>query len=121
MHQFLIIYFWNGTLHVSDSLCVRHQESSTVHTAVGICHTSFADCLLAGSGCSFNQQNLYMYLLLCVQCWTPDNGQRDCPKLVEFHSKNKFEKLLHLVGFVIRIYHDALSSECQTVGGVFCR
>ena len=29
---------------------------------------------------------------------------RDCPKHVEFHSKNKFEKLVHLVGFVIRIY-----------------
>jgi hypothetical protein len=25
--------------------------------------------------------------------------------------KNKFEKLLHLVGFVIRIYHDARSAE----------
>jgi hypothetical protein len=32
---------------------------------------------------------------------------------VEFYSKNKFEKLVHLVGFIIRIYHDALSSECQ--------
>jgi len=35
------------------------------------------------------------------------------PKHVEFYSKNKFEKLMHLVGFVIRIYHDARSSECQ--------
>ena len=32
---------------------------------------------------------------------------------VEFYSKNKFEKLVHLVGFIIRIYHDARSSECQ--------
>jgi len=30
---------------------------------------------------------------------------------VEFYSKNKFEKLVHLVGFIIRIYHDARSSE----------
>jgi hypothetical protein len=50
--------FWNRTLHVSDSFSVRHQESSTVHTATGLCHTSYADCLLAltpaldGSGCS---------------------------------------------------------------------
>jgi len=44
------IYFWNGTLHVSDSLSVHHQESSTVHTAIGIYHTGFADFLLAGSG-----------------------------------------------------------------------
>jgi len=32
----------------------------------------------------------------------PDDGQRNSPKHVEFHSKNKFEKLVHLVGFVIR-------------------
>jgi len=37
-------------------------------------------------------------------CWkTPDNGQRNCPKYVEFHSINKFEKLMPLVGYVIRI------------------
>jgi len=36
-----------------------------------------------------------------------------CPKYVEFYSKNKFEKLMHLVGFVIRIYHDARSAERQ--------
>jgi len=38
-------------------------------------------------------------------------GQRNCPKHVEFYSKNKFEKLVHLVGFIIRIYHDARSPE----------
>ena len=39
-----------------------------------------------------SQQNLYdIYLLLCVQCYIPDDGQRTCPKLVEFYSKNKFE------------------------------
>ena len=27
--------------------------------------------------------------------------------------KNKFEILVHLVGFIIRIYHDARSSECK--------
>jgi hypothetical protein len=46
------IYFWNRTLRVSDSFSVHHQESSTVHTVIGICHTGYADCLLAGSGCS---------------------------------------------------------------------
>jgi hypothetical protein len=43
----------------------------------------------------------------------PGDGQKICPKHVEFYSKNKFEKLVHLVGFIIRIYHDARSSECQ--------
>jgi hypothetical protein len=45
-------YFWNRTLHVSDSFSVHQQESSTVHTAIGICHTGYADCLLGGSGWS---------------------------------------------------------------------
>jgi len=30
---------------------------------------------------------------------------------VEFYTKNKLEKLVHLVGFIIRIYHDARSPE----------
>jgi hypothetical protein len=34
-------------------------------------------------------------------------------KPVEFYSKNKFEKLVQLVGFAIRIYHDASSPERQ--------
>ena len=37
--------------------------------------------------------------LLCVQCNTHDDGQRNCTKYVEFFPKNKFEKLVHLVGF----------------------
>jgi len=56
--------------------------------------------------------------LLCVQWKTPDDGHRNCPKHVEFYSKNKFEKLVHLFGFVIRIYHDARSAERQT-GSVY--
>jgi hypothetical protein len=44
----------------------------------------------------------------------PDDGQRNCPKHVNFYSKkNKFEKLVHLVGFIVRIYHDARSPERQ--------
>ena len=58
------IYFWNRILHVSDSFSIHHQEASTVHTAIGVCHTGCSDCLLASS-----QHNLYdIYLLQCVQC-----------------------------------------------------
>jgi hypothetical protein len=61
-----------------------------------------------------SQQNLCdICLLPCVQCYTPVDGQRNCPKHVEFNSKNKLEKLVHFVGFIVRIYHDARSSECQ--------
>ena len=50
--------------------------------------------------------NLYDICLCCVYSMkTPDDGQRNCPKHAEFYSKNKFEKLAHLVGFVIRKYY----------------
>jgi len=49
-----------------------------------------------------------LYVLLCVQWKTADDGQMNYPKHVEFYSENKFE---HLVGFIIRIYHDARSPE----------
>ena len=38
---------------------------------------------------------------------------RDSTKYVESNSKNKFEKLVHLVGFIIIIYEDVRYSECQ--------
>ena len=52
----------------------------------------------------YTQQNLYdIYLLLCMQYKTPDNGQKICPKRIEFYSKNKFEKLVYFIGFILRI------------------
>jgi hypothetical protein len=39
---------------------------------------------------------------LSVQWITPDDWQRNCPKPAEFHFQNKFEKLVHLVGFIVR-------------------
>jgi len=35
---------------------------------------------------------------------TPDDGQKNCPKYVQFYSQNKFEELVHLVGFIIRTH-----------------
>ena len=37
----------------------------------------------------------------------------NCLKHVEFYSKNKFDKSVHLVGFIIRMYHNAQSPERQ--------
>ena len=54
-----------------------------------------------------------LHLSLCVQWKTPDDGQRNCPKHVQFYSKNKIEKLVHLVGFIIRICQDSRSPESQ--------
>ena len=84
MHYFSNL-FWYRTLHVSDRFTVHHQESSTVYTATGICHASCVACLLARSGCS---------------------------SLTSL-AHNKFEKQCISLVFMMRIYHDAQSSECQ--------
>jgi len=80
----------------------------------------FADSLRAGSGrnyvmtCSQAVSKTVRHIpLLCVQLKTPDDGQRNCPKHVDFYSTNKFEKLMHRVGFILRIYHDARSPDSQ--------
>jgi len=51
--------------------------------------------------------------LLCIVWKTPDDGQRNCAKHAEFYSKNKFEKFVYLIGFIIRIYNGARSPERQ--------
>ena len=74
---------------------LHHQEVFTVHTAmVGICHTGLLTaCEQAVS------KPVWHIPLLCVQWKTPDDGQRNSPKHVEFSSKNKCEKLVHLLFF----------------------
>ena len=57
---------------------------------------------LAGSSSQAVSKPVGHIPLLCIQWKTPDDGQWNCPKHVDFHSKNKFEKLVPLVGFVIR-------------------
>jgi len=61
----------------------------------------FADSLSAGSGRSSQAVSKPVWLipLLCVQWKTPDGGQWNWPKHIEFYSKNKFEKSVHLVAF----------------------
>jgi hypothetical protein len=50
-----------------------------------------------------------IYLMLCVQSWTPDDERKDRPKRVEWYSINS--KIVHLVGFTKEIYHGARSHE----------
>ena len=65
---------------------VKENQSRYFSATPRICHASSVDFLLAGSGSSIltplasSQHNLYdIYILLCVQCLTPDDGQRNCP------------------------------------------
>ena len=104
------IYSWNETLHVSDSSSVHHQEFFTVHTAmvyvIQVCWqlvSSFKMEQVPSWNCPLAVSKPVWHLtLLCVQWKITDDGQRNCPKHVEFHSKNRFEKLVHIVGFIVR-------------------
>ena len=78
-------------------------RSFSVYTQQWYMSYRFADSLWAGSCSQAVSKPVWHIPLLCVQWKTPDDGQRNCPKHVEFFSKNKFEKLVHLVGFIIRI------------------
>ena len=95
---------------------IRSFSLYTQQWYIHVCHTGLLTACEQGSGRSYvliPARKLYDIPLLCVQWKTADDGQRNCPKHVEFYSKNKSEKLVHLAGFIIRIYHDARSSECQ--------
>jgi hypothetical protein len=70
------IYFWNRSLHISDKFSVHHQESSTVHTATGICHT-----------------------VLDSWWWTENLSETH-----RFLFQKQIWQLVHLFGFIIRIF-----------------
>jgi hypothetical protein len=53
--------------------------------------------LLAGSG----------WILIALA----SSQQRNCPKHIEFYSKNKSEKLVNLIGFIIRTKRKVILSE----------
>jgi len=98
--------------------CMSHMFVDSLRAGSG----QNADSLQIGSGrnqfrptsflvllASFSKPVWYIPLL-CVQWKTLDDGLSNCPKHVEFYSRNKFEKLVHLVGFSIRIYLYCLTS-----------
>ena len=90
------ILFWNDTLHVSDSSSVHHQEYLTVHTAM-VYIISVAACKQDQDGTAVPSWSclqavskpVWQRPLVCVQWKTPDDGQRNCPKHIEYHSKIK--------------------------------
>ena len=97
------------TLHASDSSSVHHRYFFTVHAAM--VYVLQVCWQLASRIRTF--RHIPYTIAVCTVNETPDKGQRDCPKGVEFYSKNKFEKFMHLVGFIVRIFHDARSPERQ--------
>jgi hypothetical protein len=88
--------FWTVPLSIirSYSLCTQQWCISY----------RFVDSSRGGSWSKAVYKPVWHMPLLSVQWITPDDGQRNCPKHSEFHFQNKFEKLVHVVSFIIRKY-----------------
>jgi len=92
-------------------LCPSSEVFHCTHSN-GICHTGvcwqlasrvrmeMSSILILLASCQ--QTPVWHITLLCVQWKTSDDGQRNCPKQAEFLSKNKFDKSVHLLGFITR-------------------
>jgi hypothetical protein len=95
------ILFCYKTLHVSGNSFAHHQEFTTVHSAVVSFMHVFDDISQAKSGWnsmssiltllrSGHQKPAWNFPVPNVQQKTSDNGQRSCPKHVEFYDRIKF-------------------------------
>ena len=88
--------FWNETPHFSGQLlCPSSGVFHCTHSN-GICHTGLQKaCKQDLNGTAVPSWSclqavcnpIWRVPLLCVHWKTPDDGQRTCPKHVEFHSK----------------------------------
>jgi hypothetical protein len=102
---------WNST-YFGQFLCPSLGAFHSTHSN-GVCHTGLLTACeqdqdgTAVPSWSCSQavsRPVWHTPLLCVLWKAPNVGQRNSPKYVEFHSKNKSEKLMHLVCFIIRSY-----------------
>jgi hypothetical protein len=136
--------FWNETLHVSDSSSVHHQQLFTVHSAmVYVTQTAFEqqqrqdqDGTVPSWSCCCSKA---VYKPACMtytiaectvnNCWW---WTEELSETCRVSFQNKFEKLVHLVGFIIRKFvtmhghmsrctvtcHDARSHERKKMTGI---
>jgi hypothetical protein len=84
-----------------NCMCFRQflcPSSGVIHCTL----SSGVGQLVCRRGWNCSLQTCWHIPLLSLQRITPDDGQRNFLKPVEFHFQNKFEKLVHLVGFIIR-------------------
>jgi hypothetical protein len=97
---------WNSTCF-GQYLCPSSGFLHCTHSN-GMCHTGLLTaCEQDQDGPQFHpdpavSKPVWHISLLCVQWKNPDDGRSYWPKHVEFHSKNEFEKSVHLVNFIIR-------------------
>jgi hypothetical protein len=92
MHKFLK-FILGMKLYMCQTVPLSIISSYSLYRQQRFMSYSFVGCL----------QTCMTYTIAVFTVKTPDYGQRNCPNHVEFHSKNKFEKLVHIFGFIIRI------------------
>jgi len=90
--------------------CVRYTK---FHTALNICVRT--EPVPSWSWSQAVSKRVWHIPLLCVQWKTPGDGQRNCPNHVGFYSKNKFERLVHLVGSITRMLYLCCEPGFRTV------
>ena len=97
-----IYMFRTGFLSIIRSLVLyTQQQVYLIQVMLTACQQAVSITCM-----TYNYCCVYSTRLLMMERKPVRNMQISIPK-------NKFEKLVHLVGFIIRIYHDARSSECQ--------
>ena len=103
----LLVIIWRSVDRASWKILIIKPTRCTnfSHVFFGIKRYMFRTVPLSiiRSFSLYTRQWYTSYWLLCVQWKTPDDIQWNCPKQVEFYFKNKFEKLVHLVSFIVRI------------------
>jgi hypothetical protein len=88
MHYFLK-FIIAKKLYMFRTVPLSIIRSSLLYTVQWYMSYKFADSLRAGSCLQAVRKPVWRISLLRVQWKTPDDGQRNCPKHVEFYSKIK--------------------------------
>jgi len=107
--NFSNLFLEQNTTYFGQFLCPSSGVFHCTHSN-GICHTGLLTACEQDQeanpswSCSQAVSKPVCYIsLLCVLWKTPDDEQRNYLKHVESYSKNKFDKLVHLIDCIIRI------------------
>jgi len=99
--------FWHETLHVSDSSSVHHQEFIYCTLSNGICHTGLRTAFeqdqdgtaVPSWSCSKAVWHIPLLSVRWINSWW---WREELAKTCGVSCQNKFVKLVHLVGFIIK-------------------
>ena len=90
---------WSNTVHVSDRFSGHHQEFKTVHTVTGTCQTRHC-CLLVSKQTAVSVWHMPVAVRTVFDSWRwTERPSETCRASFQ----NKFDTLVHLVGFTIDV------------------